>query len=79
MSASSRFALTMPIESYETTLRKDVKLRLSSGSKLLLHKPPHLIGKLRRARIRLTALVNDIGRRLEIEKWIEAFHLGKVG
>ena len=32
-----------------------MKLHLSSGSKFLLHKPPHLIGKLRRARVCLTA------------------------
>ena len=32
-----------------------MKLHLSSGSKFLLRKPPHLIGKLRRARVCLTA------------------------
>ena len=32
-----------------------MKLHLSSGSKFLLRKPPHLIGKLRRFCVRLTA------------------------
>ena len=53
---------TKDISSHETTLREDVKLHLSSGSKFLLHKPPHLIGKLRRARVCLTAPANHFRR-----------------
>ena len=55
---------TKDISSHETTLRKNAKLPLSNGSDFLLHDSPHLIGKLRRARVCLTAP----GKEVKIEE-----------